>query len=118
MTAADRARLSTAAGRRRRGSPGARRWGRRTAAAVTALVAGCLVAGMPATQASADTGCAVTYATTDWSGGFTASVTIQNLGDTVNGWTLGFAFPPSTQKIGDGWSATWSQNGQNVTATN
>ncbi|MEU8277518.1 cellulose-binding domain-containing protein [Microbispora bryophytorum] len=68
--------------------------------------------------AQAATGCAVTYTTNDWPGGFTAAVTIQNLGDAINGWTLGFTFPDSSQKVDTGWSATFSQSGQNVTATN
>ncbi|GGO00259.1 cellulose-binding domain-containing protein [Microbispora bryophytorum] len=68
--------------------------------------------------AQAATGCAVTYTTNDWPGGFTAAVTIQNLGNAINGWTLGFTFPDSSQKVDTGWSATFSQSGQNVTATN
>ncbi|EEP70152.1 secreted endoglucanase [Micromonospora sp. ATCC 39149] len=71
---------------------------------------------VPATNAVAATGCAVTYTTNSWSGGFTASVGIKNLGDPVNGWTLGFTFPNSGQKITQGWSATYNQSGNAVTA--
>ncbi|MEU8175123.1 pectinesterase family protein [Microbispora hainanensis] len=84
------------------------------ALAAVAALAG--VAAAPAAQAAA--GCAVTYTTNDWPGGFTAAITIQNLGDAINGWSLGFAFPASGQKVDTGWSATFSQSGQNVTATN
>ncbi|MFE9657450.1 cellulase family glycosylhydrolase [Micromonospora sp. NPDC006431] len=48
--------------------------------------------------------------------GFTATVTIQNLGDPVNGWTLGFTFPNSGQRVTQGWSATFQQSGSTVTA--
>jgi len=69
--------------------------------------------------AQAASGCQVTYTTNDWgtgSGGFTASVTVTNLGDAVSAWTLRFGFP-NGQQITQGWSATWSQSGKNVTGT-
>jgi endoglucanase len=60
--------------------------------------------------------CKVAYALDDWGTGFNANVTITNTGTaTVNGWTLAFAFP-GNQQLSSGWSATWSQSGQNVTA--
>ncbi|MEV7801760.1 cellulose-binding domain-containing protein [Microbispora sp. NPDC088329] len=92
----------------------------RTGAAVIGALAGAVaLAGVTtAGTAQAATGCAVTYTTNDWPGGFTAGITIQNLGSAINGWTLGFAFPDSGQKVGTGWSATYSQSGQDVTATN
>ncbi|MEV4064775.1 glycoside hydrolase family 6 protein [Nonomuraea dietziae] len=74
-----------------------------------------LAAFLPALPSHAAVSCAVEYSTTDWSTGFTASVKITNLGDPVNGWQLGFAFP-GNQKITNGWSATWQQSGANVTA--
>ncbi|WP_395994358.1 cellulose binding domain-containing protein [Catenulispora acidiphila] len=63
--------------------------------------------------------CHATYArTSEWPGGFTANVTIANTGTTaVNGWTLGWSFP-GDQKITNAWSATATQSGSNVTATN
>ncbi|WP_214107755.1 cellulose binding domain-containing protein, partial [Acrocarpospora catenulata] len=75
-----------------------------------------------ATSAAAAVACGVTYTTNDWSsgnntGGFTASVTVRNLGDAWNGWTLRFTFPAG-QTVTQGWSANWSQSGANVTATN
>ncbi|WP_232326091.1 cellulose binding domain-containing protein [Microbispora sp. ATCC PTA-5024] len=64
-------------------------------------------------------GCAVTYADTSWSTGFTASVTITNTGAApIDGWTLRFAFPSTGQRLTQGWSATWSQSGSAVTAVN
>ncbi|MFI6318215.1 glycoside hydrolase family 48 protein [Nonomuraea sp. NPDC050556] len=85
------------------------------------LVAGSLATAVPASAAVA---CDVTYTTNDWTtspgqGGFTAAVTVKNLGDPINGWTLGFAFPQASQQLTPpGWSATWAQSGQNVTAKN
>ena len=63
--------------------------------------------------------CQVAYArTSEWAGGFTANVTITNTGTTaVNGWTLTFSFP-GDQKITNAWSATTTQSGAAVTATN
>ena len=50
-------------------------------------------------------------------GGFGGNLTIINLGDPLTSWTLTFAFP-NQQQVTQGWSANWSQSGQNVTATN
>ncbi len=64
--------------------------------------------------------CRVTYSANDWGGapGFTASVTITNTGSvTMNGWTLTFDFTAG-QRIQEGWSAEWSQQGSTVAATN
>ncbi|NUT33864.1 MAG: cellulose 1,4-beta-cellobiosidase [Hamadaea sp.] len=71
-----------------------------------------------ATQASAAAGCRVDYsAPNPWPGGFTAYVTITNLGDPItNGWNLGFDFPAAGQAVQYGWSATWTQSGQHVNA--
>jgi hypothetical protein len=67
--------------------------------------------------AYAAAGCRVAYAlSSQWPGGFQASATITNLGDPLNGWTMGFTFPDPAQKIGQGWNATWTQSGQSVTA--
>lgn len=73
---------------------------------------------LPAVNAQAAAGCSVTYVANTWPGGFTANITIRNVGDPINGWTLGFAFPDSGQRVGQGWSANWTQSGVNVTATN
>ncbi|WP_231926821.1 glycoside hydrolase family 9 protein [Micromonospora siamensis] len=64
-------------------------------------------------------GCTVGYVTSDWSTGFTATITITNTGTTtITGWTLGFSFPTSGQKVGGGWSANYTQTGAAVTASN
>lgn len=87
------------------------------AGAVGALAMGA-TAVLPAADAMAATGCAVTYTTSSWTGGFTAAITIRNLGDPVSGWTLGFSFPDAGQRVDQGWSATYSQSGTAVTARN
>ncbi|MFY1684342.1 glycoside hydrolase family 9 protein [Micromonospora sp. WMMD730] len=69
----------------------------------------------PTTPASS---CKVGYTTTDWTNGFTASISITNTGTTaLNGWSLAFTFPTSGQKVSQGWSATFAQTGAAVTAT-
>ncbi|GIF17072.1 glycoside hydrolase family 9 protein [Actinoplanes teichomyceticus] len=62
-------------------------------------------------------GCRVSYTTSDWGGGFTGTVTVANTGTAPwTSWNLTFTFPGG-QKIGQGWSATWTQTGAQVTAT-
>ncbi|WP_439379148.1 glycoside hydrolase family 9 protein [Amycolatopsis lexingtonensis] len=62
-------------------------------------------------------GCAVTYSANTWNGGFTATVNLTNTGTTAwPSWKLKFSFPGS-QKVTQGWSATWAQSGAEVTAT-
>ncbi|MFI9530302.1 glycoside hydrolase family 48 protein [Micromonospora rosaria] len=83
--------------------------------AATALAVGGVT--LPAGPAQAAPACDVVYATNDWGSGFTANVTIKNLGDAINGWTLKFAFP-GNQRVTQGWSARFTQTGNEVTATN
>jgi endo-1,4-beta-xylanase len=64
--------------------------------------------------------CHVAYTTTsEWAGGFTASVTISNTSTSaINGWTLGFTFP-GDQKITSAWNdGSVTQSGENATLTN
>ncbi|WP_433391922.1 glycoside hydrolase family 9 protein [Micromonospora sp. KLBMP9576] len=64
-------------------------------------------------------GCAVAWTTSGWDTGFTANVTVTNTAaTTIDGWTLAFGFPAAGQRVGQGWSATWTQTGTAVTATN
>jgi cellulose 1,4-beta-cellobiosidase len=87
-----------------------------TAAAAASLVAG--VGIFAATSASAAAGCRVDYSVNQWSTGFTANVTVTNLGDPIsNGWNVTWAFP-GNQQVTQGWSATITQSGANVTAAN
>ncbi|WP_112467423.1 cellulase family glycosylhydrolase [Streptomyces triticisoli] len=61
-------------------------------------------------------GCSVGYrVTNEWPGGFQGEITVRNTGTaTVNGWTLGFAFPAG-QTISNMWGGTPTQNGSSVT---
>jgi hypothetical protein len=88
---------------------------KRIAMALSGLLA---VAGVavPAGPAHAAVACDVSYSVTP-SSPFTANLLIRNLGDPWNGWTLQFVLPSGQTLIPPGWSATWSQSGQNVTAT-
>jgi hypothetical protein len=63
--------------------------------------------------------CQVSYAkTSEWSGGFTANVTVSNTGTSaISGWTLAFSFP-GDQKITSAWNATVTQSGTAVSAVN
>ncbi|MBQ0901842.1 glycoside hydrolase family 6 protein [Micromonospora sp. U21] len=79
------------------------------------LVAGGLVT-IPVTAAHAATQCDIAYSANEWPGGFSANITIKNIGDPVNGWTLGWTFPNSGQRVQQGWSAEFTQSGSQVTA--
>jgi mannan endo-1,4-beta-mannosidase len=74
------------------------------------------------TGAGGGTGaCKVGYSAQNWGGGsgFTASLTITNTGTAaVDGWTLAFTYADGQKVTPPGWSATYSQSGANVTATN
>jgi len=89
---------------------------RRAALAATGLLVIAGAVSVPVT-AYAATACEVTYATNDWNTGFTANVTLHNLGDPLTSWNLGWSFSAG-QRVTQGWSATVAQNGTQVTATN
>lgn len=60
--------------------------------------------------------CSVHYAASSWTGAFTVNITINNISTApIQGWTLVFTFG-SDQQVTAGWNATWSQQGQTVTA--
>ncbi|MEJ3745034.1 cellulose-binding domain-containing protein [Actinomycetes bacterium KLBMP 9797] len=62
-------------------------------------------------------GCLVDYQTNQWSGGFTATVRVTAGDAAVNGWTVTWTYG-GDQRITSGWSATVTQSGAAVTATN
>jgi lysophospholipase L1-like esterase len=74
---------------------------------------------LTATTAHAATaGCRVDYRVTNqWQGGFGADVTITNLGDPINGWTLTWSYAAG-QSVTQAWNATVTQSGTAVTARN
>ncbi|MCO8276217.1 cellulose binding domain-containing protein [Actinoplanes sp. TRM 88003] len=85
-------------------------------AGLTLLASIAVVAARPAGAAAA--GCSVNYAvSSQWPGGFNASVTITNLGDAVSGWTLTWSYGAG-QQVTQAWNATVTQSGSAVTATN
>src|SRR3954470_11518274 len=87
-----------------------------TAAAAVPLITGLGVA--VATSASAAAGCRVAYRASSWNVGLTAQVTVTNLGDAIyGGWRGSLSFP-GNQQVTQGWSATITQSGKAVTATN
>lgn len=63
--------------------------------------------------------CVVSYNVPgDWGSGFTADVTIKNMGATaINGWTLTWTFP-GNQQITNLWNGTYTQSGASVSVTN
>ncbi|WP_461012476.1 extracellular catalytic domain type 1 short-chain-length polyhydroxyalkanoate depolymerase [Streptomyces capparidis] len=65
-----------------------------------------------------DGACRVTYTTSTWNTGLTASITITNTGTAaVNGWSLSFPLPAG-QTVTSGWNATYSPASGTVTARN
>ncbi|GAA3740924.1 glycoside hydrolase family 6 protein [Salinactinospora qingdaonensis] len=85
------------------------------AGATLALGSGLLIAANPASAAA---GCEVDYnVANQWPSGFTANVTITNLGDPIDGWTLEWDYA-NGQQITNGWSGSFSQSGSSVTVDN
>ncbi|MBV9382659.1 MAG: cellulose binding domain-containing protein [Streptosporangiaceae bacterium] len=73
------------------------------------------------TGTPASSTCAVTYDVTQgWGSGFVANLSVTNTGTSaINGWTLAFTFPGSTESVSSSnWNANWSENGRSVLATN
>jgi hypothetical protein len=80
------------------------------------LASAAVVVAMPAHAATA--GCSVNYAvSSQWQGGFGASVSITNLGDALSGWTLTWSYGAG-QTVTQAWNATVTQSGSAVTAAN
>jgi endoglucanase len=63
--------------------------------------------------------CTAAYSLTNsWSGGFQGQVVLTNTGSSaLNGWKLAWIFP-GDQKINQMWTASYTQTGEAVTATN
>lgn len=84
-------------------------------AVVMAVLAALLSAPPPAFGAGV--ACTITYTTNDWDTGFTGNVALRNDGTPLDGWQVGWTFRDG-QQVQDGWSATVTQTGTAVTATN
>ena len=71
-----------------------------------------------ASGAAAAPACTVEYSVVgQWAGGYQGAVTVTNNSASLNGWSLGFAFPAG-QVVSQGWGGKWSQSGTNVTVVN
>ncbi|MFD6662441.1 cellulase family glycosylhydrolase [Micromonospora chalcea] len=92
---------------------------RRRIGLVAAVAALTVTGGLTVTgNAQAAAGCRVTYTVpSQWPGGFTADVTVANLGSPVNGWELTWTFP-SGQRVTQAWNATVTAAGARQTAKN
>ncbi|SMC93108.1 non-reducing end alpha-L-arabinofuranosidase family hydrolase [Lentzea albidocapillata] len=89
-----------------------------TAVAAVPLIAVSTLAAVAVPPAAAAPGCSVTYsAPSQWDGGFTANVSVTNLGDAVNGWTLTWSFSAG-QQVKQTWNAEATQSGTEVTVRN
>ncbi|HEX7734346.1 MAG TPA: cellulase family glycosylhydrolase [Ktedonobacteraceae bacterium] len=73
----------------------------------------------PSPTGTSGSSCSVHYAiTSQWTGGFGATITITNTGTTaINGWSLQFSFA-NGQIITQLWSGSYTQSGSAVTITN
>ena len=92
---------------------------RARAAVAAGTAAALLTAGaamLAAAPAQAAIGCQATLTpTAQWPGGFTATVTVKNVGDPLDGWTVGWDFDGDA-RVTNAWNATLiSQSGGAVT---
>jgi lysophospholipase L1-like esterase len=87
------------------------------AVSASTVLAGTATAVSVAAQAAA-AGCAVTYTvSSQWTGGFGATVALRNLGDPLTSWTLTWSFGAG-QHVTQAWNTTLTQSGSAVTARN
>jgi endo-1,4-beta-xylanase len=79
---------------------------------LSTIAAGVMAAG----GADAAAGCRVDYSVSNqWQGGFGANVSVTNLGDPISSWTLTWSFAAG-QQVTQGWNATITQSGAQVSA--
>jgi hypothetical protein len=85
---------------------------------VTGL-AGALPVLVPAAtgSAAAAAACTVSYQVNQWSGGFTAEISVVNGGAALTSWTVGWSFDAG-QQVTSAWNAQVSQAGRTVSAVN
>jgi len=74
----------------------------------------------PTPTPAAVTNCHVSYSvSSDWGSGFTAALTVQNIGSSpIDGWRLTWSWPANQTISGSAWNATSTQSGNNVTLAN
>jgi Cellulose binding domain len=93
---------------------------RRGAAAIAAMTLGCgaLAATVATSPAVAASTCSAAYTvTSQWSTGFSVSITVTNSASAITAWTLQYTYT-GNQQLTTGWDGNWSQNGETVTVTN
>jgi hypothetical protein len=93
---------------------------RRLLAAAATAALGVTVAGVAGTHlaSAATAGCSVTYdVSSQWPGGFTANVSITNLGDPITSWRLDWGFTAG-QTVTQLWNGSFTQSGADVNVTN
>jgi hypothetical protein len=85
------------------------------AAAAALAVTGVIIT---AGSAQAAVGCRVGYAVgSQWPGGFTANVTLTNVGDPLTSWAVTWSFSAG-QTVTQAWNASVTQSGSSVRAAN
>lgn len=86
---------------------------------VLIILLSALFVGFQATHA-ASAYCQVTYTVnSQWTGGFSGALAIQNTSSSAwSSWSLTWTFPASGQAVTSGWNGAFSQSGQVVTVTN
>ncbi|MBN1174257.1 MAG: cellulose binding domain-containing protein, partial [Micromonosporaceae bacterium] len=81
------------------------------------MAAGGTIAAVTIANA-ATAGCSVTYSVgSQWTTGFTANVSVTNLGDAIDGWTVAWDFTAG-QTVTQMWNGSFAQSGTKVTVTN
>jgi hypothetical protein len=72
------------------------------------------------TGSPANSTCSVSYLVTQgWGSGFIGNISVTNTGpSSIDGWTLTFTFPASSESVSSGWNGNWTENGPNVHVTN
>jgi hypothetical protein len=77
-----------------------------------------LTVGLPHAAQAQSTGCSVSYTVPNqWQGGFTATVSVTNLGSPVNGWRLTWSYTAGQQVV-QGWNAVFPAAGPQAEARN
>ncbi|HEV2638023.1 MAG TPA: glycoside hydrolase family 6 protein [Actinocrinis sp.] len=93
------------------------RLGRATAAAASAALVATALVAISAEQASAASGCSVSYTITNqWNVGFGTNISITNLGSPITSWTLAWTFG-GNQQVTQLWNGNYTQSGANVSVT-
>lgn len=73
------------------------------------------VVAAPAVGRAAAGPCTVGYTVNQWTGGFTAAVTLTDNGGAITAWTLTWSFG-GNQQVTSAWNATVTQSGKSVSA--